>query len=325
MDLGYQLSSEEMAPTEMVRRALEAEVAGFERLTISDHFHPWVDRQGQSPFVWSVVGAIAAVTDRMKVGTAVTCPTMRMHPAIIAQAAATSAAMLPGRFFLGVGSGEALNEHILGDRWPQTDVRLEMLEEAVEVIRLLLQGGDRSHHGKHYTVENARLYTLPEQPVPIMVSAFGPKAARLAGRIGDGYVGTAPEAELLETFDRAGGAGKPKIGGMKCCWGTDKEAAEKLAFELWPTTGLSGELSQVLPTPAHFEQACTTLRQEDVTGTIPCGPDVGPYLDSLRQYRDAGYTELYIQQIGPDQEGFFRFYERELQPAFAQSSVPVGR
>src|ERR687883_157173 len=191
VELGYALSSEEHTPNDLVRYARRAEEVGFAFALISDHYHPWLDQQGQSPFVWSVVGAIAHATQRLRLGTGVTCPTMRIHPAIVAQAAATAAAMMPGRFFLGVGTGENLNEHILGDRWPEADVRREMLEEAVEVIRLLWQGGQRSHHGRHYTVENARVYTLPETPPPIIVAASGPKAAELAGRIGDGFWGVA--------------------------------------------------------------------------------------------------------------------------------------
>src|SRR3954452_15120140 len=189
MKVGYFLSCEEFAPHELIDQARRAEQAGFHALWISDHYHPWNDEQGHSAFVWSVIGALSEATD-LPVMTAVTCPTVRIHPAIIAQGAATSAVMLKGRFTLGVGSGEALNEHILGDRWPEADVRLEMLEEAVEVIRTLWQGGQQSHHGRHYTVENARIYDLPDQPPPILVSGFGPKAIKLAARIGDGFCTT---------------------------------------------------------------------------------------------------------------------------------------
>jgi coenzyme F420-dependent glucose-6-phosphate dehydrogenase len=181
-EIGYVLSSEEMRPNEMVRNARRAEEVGFTTAWISDHYHPWIDEQGQSPFVWSVIGGIAATTERIRLGTGVTCPTIRIHPAIIAQATATSAAMMEGRFWFGIGSGENLNEHILGDHWPPTDIRLEMMEEAVQVIRLLWEGGNKRHYGKHYTVENARLYSLPDEPPPIYVSAFGPKAIEVASR-----------------------------------------------------------------------------------------------------------------------------------------------
>src|ERR671919_1218874 len=192
MEIGYWLSSEEHTPNDLVRHARQAEEIGFTFAQISDHFHPWIDSQGHSPFIWSVLGGIAQGTERLQLQTAVTCPTMRIHPAIIAQAAATVAAMMPGRFLLGVGTGENLNEHILGDRWPPAAMRLEMLEEAVKLIRLLWEGEDVTHRGRHYTVENARIYTLPEDPPPILVAAAGEKATELAGRIGDGLIGTSP-------------------------------------------------------------------------------------------------------------------------------------
>src|SRR5438067_7486426 len=204
-EIGYALSSEEHGPRELVAQARRAEEVGFSFALISDHFHPWTDRQGQSPFVWTVIGAIAQATGRLRLGTGVTCPLIRIHPAVIAQAAATSAAMMPGRFFLGVGTGENLNEHILGAKWPAPDERLEMLEEAVEVIRLLWQGGYQTHRGRHYTVEQARIYTLPEQLPEIAVAAAQPNAAELAGRIGDGFIGVAPERGLIEKFEQAGG------------------------------------------------------------------------------------------------------------------------
>jgi G6PDH family F420-dependent oxidoreductase len=313
MQIGYALSSEELRPREMIDHARRAEEIGFSFIAVSDHYHPWIDRQGQSPFVWSVIGGIAAATDRVEVGTAVTCPTVRIHPAIIAQAAATAADMLPGRFFLGLGSGEFLNEHILGDRWPETDVRLKMLEEAIDVIRLLWQGGMQSHDGEHYFVEQARIYTLPEQLPPIYVSGFGPKATKVAARVGDGYIGTSPDKDLLSVYDGHGGTG-PKLGGVKVCWGDDEQKAAKLAHELWPTMGVPGELGQELRVPAHFEQAAAKVTVEEVAGSTPCGPDPERHLGAIREYADAGYDRVYVHQIGPDQEGFFRFYEREVLP-----------
>jgi G6PDH family F420-dependent oxidoreductase len=312
MKIGYSLSSEEMKPTDMLRWAQQAEEAGFSGIAISDHYHPWTDRQGQSPFVWNVLGALAAVTD-VPLTTSVTCPTVRIHPAVIAQAAATTAVMAPGRFTFGVGSGEALNEHILGNHWPEVDVRLDMLREAVEIIRRLWTGEQVSHHGAHYTVENARLYTVPDEPPPIIVSGFGPKAMKVAAEIGDGYFGTSPDSKLLETFDREGGKG-PKLALMKVCWGQDERAARELAHELWPTIGVSGELSQELPMPAHFEQASERVTVDDVADSMSCGPDPAVHLESVRKYADAGYDEVYVQQIGPDQEGFFKFWTDEVAP-----------
>ena len=328
MEIAYSLASEELRPTEMVRAARRAEETGFRSVWLSDHFHPWIGRQGQSPFVWSVIGGIAATTE-LRVGTAVTCPLIRTHPAIVAHAAATSAAMLPGRFSLGVGTGEALNEHVHGDRWPPVDVRLEMLEEAVAVMRKLWAGGQQSHEGKHYRVENARLYTLPDEPVPVMVSGFGAKSAVLGGRIGDGYIGTAPDADLLRTFDEAGGAGKPKFAGIKVCWASDEAAARRTAYDLWPNLGLPGQLratvrvegrglpgqlAQELPLPALFEQAVELVEEEQVTGMVPCGPDPERHLDTIRKYAHAGYDAVFVHQIGPDQEGFLRFYGEEVLP-----------
>lgn len=316
MRIGYFLSSEEFDPRELVRQASLAEEAGFEGLWISDHFHPWNDEQGHSPFVWSTIGAISQATSGMKLTTAVTCPTTRIHPAIIAQAAATSAVLLGGRFALGLGSGEALNEHILGDRWPQADERLEMLEEAVQVIRILWQGGTQSHRGRHYRVENARIYDLPERLPPILISGFGPKATRLAARIGDGFCSVMPEKETVEAFRSDTGRGKLVAGGMKVCWGEDEAQARATAHRLWPIEGLPGELSQILPTPAHFEQVSELIREDMVAETVPCGPDLERHAEAIQRYADAGFDELYIQQIGSQQERFFEVYTQEILPRF---------
>ncbi len=310
---GYFLSAEEFTPAQLLEQARMAERAGFESLWISDHFHPWNDEQGQSAFVWSMIGALSQVT-RLPVTTAVTCPTFRVHPAVIAQAAATSSVLLDGRFVLGVGSGEALNEHIYGDAWPSADVRLDMLEEAVEVIRLLHEGGVKDHDGPHYTVENARIYTLPDRPVPIYVSGFGPKAAALAGRIGDGFCCTKPDADLVGTFRDSGGGSKPAQGGFKVCWGPDEQEAVRTAHRLWANEQLPGELAQVLPTPRHFEQASQLVTPEMVGEAVVCGPEADRHVQQVRSYVDAGYDEVFVQQIGPDQEGFFRFWSQEVAP-----------
>jgi G6PDH family F420-dependent oxidoreductase len=313
-DIGYALSSEEHPPNDLVRYAQRAEQAGFAFALISDHYHPWIDRQGHSPFVWSVIGGIAHATQRLVLGTGVTCPTMRIHPAIIAQASATAAAMMPGRFFLGVGTGENLNEHIFGDRWPPHAVRLEMLEEAVEIIRLLWEGGMQTYHGVHYVVENARIYTLPDQLPPILVAASGPYAAEAAGTIGDGLITTAPEADLVQRFEASGGAGKPRYGQLTVCWAQDEATARRLAFEYWPTAAVRGELTQQLPTPAHFKQAAKMVDAEDVAQAIICGPDPERHLAGIKEFEQAGFDHVYIHQIGPEQEGFFRFYERDVLP-----------
>jgi G6PDH family F420-dependent oxidoreductase len=315
-EIGYALSSEEHAPNDLVNNARSAEEAGFGFALISDHFHPWIDRQGHSPFVWSVIGGIAQATSKLRLGTGVTCPLIRTHPAIIAQAAATSAAMMQGRFFLGVGTGENLNEHILGDGWPPHQIRMDMLEEAVEVIRLLWQGGTQSHWGQYYTVENARLYTLPDEPPPIIVAASGPKAAEGAGRIGDGFCSTSPDKELVKKFDEAGGKGKPKYGQLTVCWAKDEREARRTAYEWWPNAAVKGELSQELPTPAHFEQAAQMVKEEDVAKVMVCGPDSQEHIEKIKEYAEAGYDHVYVHQVGPYQEGFMQFYKEEVLPKF---------
>ena len=315
MELGVGLSSEELGPDAIVRAAALAEEVGFRTAWVSDHFHPWIDAQGESPFVWSVLGAIAQATDRIRVGTGVTCPIIRVHPAILAQAAATTQCLFDGRFWFGVGSGEALNEHVLAMKWPETTIRLEMLEEAVSVIRRLWSGDEVSHHGEYFNVENARLYTLPGRAPAIYVSAFGEKAAKVAARIGDGLVCTKPDDKVIRAFEAAGGTG-PKLAQVKVVWAESQSAAEDLAFEKWPTSGLEGELSQELPTPKHFEQAASVLHKEDVVKSFACGPDPERHIESINKYVDAGYDEIYVTQVGPDQAGFLRFYEREILPHF---------
>jgi G6PDH family F420-dependent oxidoreductase len=302
MKLGYFLACEEWGPAELVRQAKLAEDAGFHALWISDHYHPWTDEQGHSPFVWSVIGAIAQATD-LPVTTGVTCPTLRIHPAVVAQAAATSSVLLGGRFALGVGSGEALNEHILGDVWPEADERLEMLEEAVEVMRLLWQGGVQSHRGRHYRVSHARIYDLPEEPPKVLVSGFGPKATRLAARIGDGYCTTSPDEELISLYRSEGGKG-PVLAGGKVCFGADEQEAVRTVERLWPNVGLPGELAQVLPTPEHFQQAATLVTEDALAQAVPCGPDLDRHVEALQAYADAGVDELFVQQIGDDLDPF---------------------
>jgi G6PDH family F420-dependent oxidoreductase len=313
--IGYFLSCEEYGPGELVAQARAAEAAGFEGLWVSDHFHPWNDEQGQSPFVWSVIGALSEASS-LPITTAVTCPTVRIHPAIVAQAAATAAVMTGGRFVLGVGSGEALNEHVLGGPWPSIDVRLEMLEEAVAVMRELWAGGFVTRYGKHYTVDHARIYTRPDDPPPVYVSGFGPKATDLAARIGDGYISTQSDPELVTRFKEATG-GKPAQAGAKVAYAETVDEGVGHAHRLWANAGLPGELAQVLPSPRHFEQASELVTEEMVAEAVPCGPDIDRHLQALQQFADAGVDELFVQQIGPDQDAFFGGWAREVLPRFA--------
>ncbi|MCW3066613.1 MAG: class F420-dependent oxidoreductase, partial [Solirubrobacterales bacterium] len=298
--IGYFLACEEHGAPDLVAISRRAEEAGFRAAWISDHYHPWNDEQGESPHVWTALGAIAAATRELRVTTAVTCPTVRIHPAVVAQAAATTATLLPGRFGLGVGSGEALNEHILGAVWPEAEVRLEMLEEAVAVIRLLWQGGFQSHHGRHYTIENARIYSLPDELPPILVSAFGPKAVDSAARIGDGFMSVQPDADGLKRYRDHDGRG-PAQGGFKVCWAADEAEARRTAHRLWPNEALPGELAQILPSPRHFEQASEIVTEDMVAEQVPCGPDPEPVVAKIREFLDAGFDEVYVNQIGPDQ------------------------
>ncbi|MBV8217242.1 MAG: LLM class F420-dependent oxidoreductase [Solirubrobacterales bacterium] len=316
MKIGYFLSSEEWGPRDLVAQAVKAQRAGFDRLWISDHYHPWNDQQGHSPMVWSVIGAIAQATEGMTVTTAVTCPTLRIHPAIIAQAAATSAILLDGRFNLGLGSGEALNEHILGDRWPGADERLEMLDEAVDVIRTLWEGGFQDHRGRHYRVEHARVYDLPKVAPKIVVSGFGPKSIDLAARIGDGYCTVTPDAEAVNRFRGAASSGSLVQGGMKVCVDADEARARRTVHRLWPNEALPGELAQVLPTPQHFEQASEIVTEEMVAEEVPCGPDLERHFEKFEEFAAAGFDELYVNQIGPEQDAFFETYRDDVLPRF---------
>lgn len=242
---------------------------------------------------------------------------MRIHPAIIAQAAATTAALMPGRFMLGLGSGEYLNEHIMGDQWPPADVRLEMLSEAIDVIRLLWRGGEQSHYGDYFTVENARIYTLPKEAPPILVAASGSKSAELAGRAGDGFISTSPKEKLLAKFKNAGGDGKPSYGEVTVCWAKDKKEARRTAYRHWPNAGIEGELTAELRVPAHFEQTVKMISEDDVAKKVMCGPDADEHIEAIKEYASAGFDGVWIHQVGPDQEGFFDFYEKEVLPKFS--------
>ena len=319
MEIGYALSSEEHSPAALVEHAVSAESTGFAFALISDHFHPWIDRQGESPFVWSVLGAIAARTRTLRVGTGVTCPLIRMHPAIVAQAAATTAALFGDRFFLGVGTGENLNEHITGERWPATEIRREMLVEAVAVIRELWGGGLVHHRGRHYTVENGRLYTLPSVLPDIVVAAGGEATAELAGEIGDGLVSTAPERSLVERYGASGGSG-PRYGQLTVCYDRSRERALETALEWWPNAALRGPSSQELPLPSHFEESVADVTVADISEAIVCGPSAADIVAKAERFAAAGFDHLYIHQVGPDQAGFFEFSNAELLPQLAELS-----
>jgi coenzyme F420-dependent glucose-6-phosphate dehydrogenase len=318
IEIGYTLSSEERQPDELVGQAQAAEDSGFTFALISDHFHPWTDEQGSSPFVWSVLGGIAARTKRLRVGTGVTCPTMRIHPAIIAQASATVACLMPGRFFLGIGTGENLNEHITGGFWPPPEMRQDMLEEAVDVLRLLHRGGERSHHGKFFQVHDARIYNLPDALPPIYMAAGGEKAGKLAGQVADGLICSDPSKETVDAFEAAGGKGKPRYGQLTVCWARSEKEAVRTAHKIWPNAGLKGRFKNEVPRPSHIEEAAHSVRPEDVAKEIVCGPDPQRHLEGIGEFLKAGFDHVYVHQVGPDQAGFMRFYEREILPNVRQ-------
>lgn len=319
VELGYTLSSEEHGPTDLVNHAISAEERGFDFASISDHFHPWIGQQGHAPFVWSTLGGIAAATDDLDLGVGVTCPTVRIHPAILAQATATIATMFEEsgqQFYFGVGTGENLNEHVLGDHWPPHDVRLDMLEEAVEVIRKLWTGEMVSHHGDHYTVENAKLFTLPDETPPVCVSAYGDKTASHAADLGDGFWSVGPQ-DVVETFEEEGGDG-PKFGQLTVCYADDEDEAVETAHEWWPNSLLPGQLATELATPQFFEQACEMVEKEDVreADSIVTNPDPQAHVESIREFVDAGYDHVYVHQIGPEQEEAMDFYAENVLPEF---------
>ncbi len=313
--IGVFFSTEELSGPRILELAPQAEQIGFETAWISDHFHPWNDQQGQSPFVWSVLGGLAAVTETLRFHTGVTCPTTRIHPGIVAQAAATTATLMPGRFGLGVGTGEALNEHIFGDEWPNSAIRREMLEESIELMRELWKGETTDWDGDHYHVENARIYSLPDALPPIHVSAFGPKAASMAARIADGFMTIGPNGALLEQYTSEGGAGTSHTA-LKVCVGRDKEHCIDEAFRLWPNEGLPGELPQVLPTVNHFHQATQLVTREMIAESTPTGPDAGPIVAAIQEHVDAGFDEVYVGQIGEEWDVFYELMRSEVLPHF---------
>ncbi len=312
--LGFSLSSELNAPRELVQLARQAEDAGFDFALISDHYHPWVSTQGQAPFVWSVLGAIAEATSRLRVGTGVTCPLMRLHPAIIAQAAATTAALFGDRFFIGLGAGENLNEHILGDRWPPPAERQQMLAEAIDIIRQLWSGEIVSYEGAYYSVDEARLFTLPDKPPGIALAASGPQAAELAAETCDGLIGVAPDPDIVDAFDKGTNGKLPKYAQVTLAWGESEAEARKMLAELWPQSGLGGNLKWETKTYELFEDGAKPLTEEQIVGKTPCGPDPDVHLEAIRAFDEAGYTHISLHPIGRDHGGFFEFFERELKP-----------
>jgi coenzyme F420-dependent glucose-6-phosphate dehydrogenase len=312
LKLGYHLSSEEHGPHELVDHARRAEELGFDFLTISDHFHPWAPKQGSSPFVWSVIGGIARETERIQVMTFVTCPIIRVHPAIVAQAAATSACMLPDRFILGVGTGERLNEGVVGAHWPAPDLRVDMFEEALEVIKELWKGEETNFHGDFYDVEQAKLYTLPDSPPPIYVAATAPRITRLAAEY-DGYINTKPDEDMVKLFVREAGDKKPRVGKVDVCYAKTEEQGVKTAMDYWPHSWAGGSLNQELLSPEDFAALGEGNSEEKVKEAMPVGPDADELVKKVKEWEKAGFTHLAVHQYGPDQDGFFDWWESEVK------------
>ena len=312
MQIGYKLSSEAFGPQELVRQALRAEESGFDFVEISDHYHPWVEAQGHSPFRWTMLGAIAARTTTLGLATGVTCPTFRYHPAIIAQAAATLAVLSDGRFTLGVGAGERLNEHVIG-AFPGVHERHDRLREAIEIISMLWQPGYHSYDGLYYTVDDARVFDLPESPPVIAVAASGDLSAALAGELGGGLFAVEPKASIVEGFRAAGGTG-PKFAEAPLAWAPTEQEAAEAAFETsrWALGGW--KVMSELPNPVNFEAASRTVRVEDVRQQFACGPDVERHLEVIRPFVDAGFDHIVLQNAGPDPDGFIDFFASELGP-----------
>ena len=314
IEVGYWLSSEEHGPRALVAHAHLAEDHGFEHAMISDHLHPWVSAQGHAPFVWGVLGAIAEVTDRLHVATGVTAPIVRMHPVVVAHAAATAAVLLPDRFALGLGTGELLNEHVTGASWPRAGVRRRMLGEAIDLIKNLFDGDEVNHEGDYFTVEYAQLFTRPTTPPPIWVAASGARTARFAGEVADGLIGLEPDPSLVGVFEEAGGGGKPRVAQLHVCWASDEAEARATAVRMWPNGALPASMLADLARPAQFEDAAALVDEGDVAQAVLCGPDPEPMARAVQRFAAAGFTRVYVHQVGSDQKGFLAFWCSEVRP-----------
>ena len=316
MRIGYTLMTEQSDPRSLVRYAAAGEQAGFDFEVMSDHYFPWLDEQGHSGYAWSMLGAVTQVTDTVELMTYVTCPIMRYHPAVVAQKAATVGVLSDGRFMLGVGAGENLNEHVVGRGWPPVNVRHEMLEEAVRIIRALLAGEDVSTAGRHFRVDSAKVWDLPEQAVPIGVAVSGAQSVETFAPLADHLIAVEPQSELVAAWDAAHQGESRKVGQIPVCWGADKNAAVQKAHEQFRWFAGGWKVNAELPGPTGFAGATQFVRPDDVAGSIPCGPDVEAIVEAVREFEDAGFTDVAVVQIGDDgQQEFLEMAEKELLPA----------
>lgn len=311
---GYSMLTEQRSPKDVVSDAIYAEQAGFDFGLMSDHYHPWLEAQGHSPYAWSVLGAVAHATEQLELMTFVTAPIIRYHPAVVAQKAATVGLLSDGRFTLGLGAGEQLNEHVVGAGFPAVDIRHEMLAEAVEVIRKLFAGGYVTHRGKYYDVESAKLFDLPETPPKIGIAVSGKESCQLAGRVADLMIGTEPNPDVIKMFSDAGGQGKPVVGQVPVCWGNDENACRKLAHEQFSWSMGGWKIQAELPNTVNFEAFAQMVREEDIAENIACGPHTGKIVQSVKPFIDAGYTHVSLVQIGPEQKEFAEYFRSELGP-----------
>ena len=312
VSIGYTMMGEQRAPRQLIYDAVLAEKVGVDFAVISDHYHPWVEAQRHAPFTWSVLGAAAQATERLSFTTYVTCPILRYHPALVAQMAATMGLLAEGRFRLGLGAGEELNENVVGKGWPAVDVRHEMLVEAVEIIRRLWDGGYVNHHGEYYDVESAKLFDRPEPAPPLGIAVSGQESCGLAGATADFMVSTEPKAELVQMFGAAGGQGKPVVGQIAVCWGEDEATCRTMAHQQFGWSLGGWKIQSELPNVPNFEAFVAAVSEDAVTEKVPCGPDTDKIVASVKEFFDAGFTEVALVQIGPEQAAFCNLFEREL-------------
>lgn len=315
MRLGYTMLCEQTPPRQLVTDLIRAEEIGFDFSVISDHFSPWLESQGHSAYAWSVLGAAAQATSRIGLMTFVTCPTMRYHPAIVAQKAATMGLLSDGRFTLGLGAGENLNEHVIGRGWPSANVRHVMLTEAAQIIGKLFDGGFVNYKGEYITADAAKLYDLPELRVPVAIAASGHRSARIAARHSDGLIAVAPDAGVVQAFDAAGGSGKPRFGQVAVCYGQNAAEAAEYASQQWAWSSAGWKVMAELPSTSSFAAYSEFVGPSEITSTVPCGPDVQPYLDAVRAYENTDFTHVALVQVGAERQGdFLSFAEKELLP-----------
>jgi G6PDH family F420-dependent oxidoreductase len=319
-EFGYTAMCEQTPVRQLVTDLVAAEQAGFDFSVMSDHYLPWIEKQGHSGYAWSVLGAAAQATERLPLMTFVTCPTFRYHPAVVAQKAATIGVLSGGRFTLGLGAGENLNEHVIGGGWPSPWLRHERLSEAVQIIRELFGGGYVSFHGKHFDVDRAKLYDLPDSPVPIGVAVSGAESVTLAADQADAMIATEPDGALVGMFDRAGGAAKLKYGQLPVCYDTDEGAARKRARELWGWATSGWPVMAELPVPRSFDAASSSVTEDDIAELVPCGPDTAQHVAAAKKFIEAGFTHLALVQVGADQQDkFMTWASKELLPALREA------